>query len=126
MARKLYTLEAVNDRLRASHIGIEILQRGRKLSLSATLPPKPGKGASKPRQQIISTNKYATPEELEEAEALAMELRSQLQRDRFDWQQWLGVTTSIDRETCGSVIDRYKPYCLTQIIKNSGEEGERT
>ncbi|MBD3882106.1 hypothetical protein IFO70_10085 [Phormidium tenue FACHB-886] len=125
MARKIYTLEAVNDRLRASHIGVEVLQRGRKLSLRATLPPKPGSDKSKPHQQIISTGKYSTPEGLEEAEAIAMELRSQLQRGRFSWEAWSEESAPVDRESCGSVIARYKPYCLKQIIKKSGEEGER-
>lgn len=125
MARKIYTLEAVNSRLKASHIGVEVLQRGRKLSLRATLPPKPGSGKTKPHQQIISTSKYSTPEGLEEAEALAMELRSQLQRERFNWENWLGLTASMAQELCSSAISRYKTHCLNRIICRADAEGEQ-
>ena len=81
----------------------EVLQRGRKLSLRATLLPKPGHGKSKPSQQTIATGKYATPAGLEEAEALAMELRAQLQRGQFNWEAW---RVGSDGEKCEDLINR--------------------
>ncbi|MDV3351964.1 hypothetical protein QGP82_24990 [Leptothoe sp. LEGE 181152] len=54
MGRKLLTIEAINARLETAQLGLKIYQRGEKLSIRGTLPPKPSSKRTKPHQQLIS------------------------------------------------------------------------
>ena len=54
-------LDEVNQRLKAAKLGIHVAQRGDRLSLRATLPPRPGSGKTKPYQQYLSSGIYANP-----------------------------------------------------------------
>jgi integrase len=79
---------AINARLKAAKIGVAVCLRGEKLSLRATLPPRPGSNKSKPYQQYLSLGIYANPEGLKQAELRAKELGSRLALEKFDWNQY--------------------------------------
>jgi len=53
------TIEIINDRLRVAKIGVRVEARGDRLSLKATLPPKPGSGKTKPYEQYLALEIYA-------------------------------------------------------------------
>lgn len=111
-ARKL-TLEAINERLKASLIGVSILQRGKRLSLQATLPPKPGSKRSAPYQQQIALGIYANPDGLAEAETQAKALGVLLATDSFDWLSYgQGVGS-----TCEAWVERYRQHLYENKLK---------
>ena len=78
MPRKALTLAAINQRLKDSYAGVSILQRGARLSLRGTFPPKPGSDRTQPHQQTISLGIMANSEGLRQAEAIALEIAGQL------------------------------------------------
>ncbi len=63
---------------------LKIMQRGKRLALRGTLPPKPGDGA-KPKQYTISTGLPATPEGVKLAVVKAQKIEADLIYDRFSW-----------------------------------------
>lgn len=65
MARQDLTLDAVNERLKAAKVGIKVRQKGNRLYLRGTLPPKPGAEKQHPHQQDLSLGIYANPAGLE-------------------------------------------------------------
>jgi len=69
MGKRLeYTLEAVNERLRAAKSKARLYQREEMLWLQATLPSKPGNFRIKPYQQRISLGVPATEDGFKRAE----------------------------------------------------------
>jgi hypothetical protein len=70
MNSKKWTLDEVNARLKAGNIGVVVYQRGDRLSLRATFPPKPGIDKP-PYQQLLSLGIYANPAGLQFAESEA-------------------------------------------------------
>lgn len=83
------TLEAVNERLKAGKIGVKVCQRGDRLSLRATLPPKPGSQKTAPHQQYLALGIYANPAGLQQAEAEAKIVGGLLVTGKFDWGKYL-------------------------------------
>lgn len=81
------TLAEANKRLKLGNLKITICMRGGKLSLQATLPPKPDSGKEKPYQQRISLGIAATIEGIEKAEKEARKLRVQLDASEFIWEE---------------------------------------
>lgn len=67
---------------------VAVRQRGGKLSIRGTFPPKPGDG-DRPKSYEISTGKPATPAGLKVAAAIAQEIDSLLIRDKFDWSPYI-------------------------------------
>ncbi|MEH2156484.1 hypothetical protein [Nostoc sp.] len=65
------TIEVINDRLKKALIGVRVEARGDRLSLRATLPPKPGSNKTKPYQQYLALGICANPAGLQRAEAEA-------------------------------------------------------
>lgn len=83
-----WTIEEINKRLKAGRIGVAVCQRGDRLSLRATLPPKPG--INKPdHQQYLSLGCYANPAGLQFAEAEAKKVGGLLAQGQFDWAEYL-------------------------------------
>ncbi|MHC5779203.1 site-specific integrase [Nostoc sp.] len=86
-----WTIEAVNERLKAGKLGVKVEARGDRLSLRATLPPKPGSNKTKPYQQYLALGIYANPAGLQRAEAEAKIVGGLLARGEFDWSRYLVV-----------------------------------
>jgi hypothetical protein len=82
-----WTLEEVNQRLKAGRIGVTVCLRGDRLSLRATFPPK--SGTSKPHQQYLALGCYANPAGLQFAEAEAKTVGGLLAQGKFDWSKYL-------------------------------------
>lgn len=78
-----------NQRLKAAQLGLQIEQRGQKLSLRGTLPPRPGSHRLHAHQQRISLNLPATATGLKQAEQQAKIIAAQLIQNCFDWRQYL-------------------------------------
>ncbi|WP_292808916.1 integrase [Nostoc sp. JL23] len=83
------TIEVINDRLKAAKIGVKVEARGDRLSLRATLPPKPGSNKTKPYQQYLALGIYANPAGLQRALAEAQIVGGLLARGEFDWNRYL-------------------------------------
>ncbi|MEH1902485.1 MAG: integrase [Nostoc sp.] len=84
-----WTIEAVNERLKAGKIGVKVEARGDRLSLRATLPSKPLSNKTKPYQQYLALGIYANPAGLQRAEAEAKIVGGLLARGEFDWSRYL-------------------------------------
>lgn len=81
-------IEQVNQRLKAARLGFQIEQRGHKLNLRGTLPPRPGSIRLRPYQQRLSLGLPATPEGLKLAEQEAKVIAAQLIQKAFDWRNY--------------------------------------
>ncbi|WP_190504114.1 hypothetical protein [Oscillatoria sp. FACHB-1407] len=79
------------ERLEESHKAcskVSIRQRGEKLSIRGTFPPRPGDG-ERYKSYEISTDKPANPVGLKMAAAIASETDNLLIRDKFEWGPYL-------------------------------------
>lgn len=122
MAGKELSVEAINRRLKAGRVGVTVLQRGEKLSLRATLPPKPGSGKAKPCYQNISLGVYANPAGLNRAETEAKKLGVLLAEEKFDWDLYLAIEEEGDRVR--EWMERFKAHAITNLSKAEiSEEG---
>lgn len=86
---QLPQLSVVNQRLKALKIGLTILQKGNRLYLRGTLPPRPGSEKNKPHQQEIALGVEATIEGLKTAEKEARKVGGLLAIGEFDWLPYL-------------------------------------
>ncbi|MBD2437405.1 integrase [Nostoc sp. FACHB-110] len=102
-----WTIEAVNDRLKAGKIGVKVEARGDRLSLRATFPPKPGSGKDKPYQQYLPLGIYANPAGLQRAEAEAKIVGGLLAQGEFDWGRYLGEEKE-PAQNCAYWIEKFK------------------
>lgn len=82
-------LKRANERLKASKVGVQIQQRGGRLALQATFPPKPGSDKTRPYQQQLALGVHAHPIGLQQAEKDARLVGAQLDTDKFDWNDYL-------------------------------------
>lgn len=101
-----WTIEAINDRLKAGKVGVRVCQRGDRLSLRATLPPKPDSGKTIWYQQYISLGIYANPAGLQRAETEAKLVGVLLARDEFDWNRY--IETSKTEQGCEYWIRKFE------------------
>lgn len=77
----------MQDKIRQANIKLDrisIMQRGKRLTLRGTLPPKPGDG-TKPKQYTISPGMPSTPEGLKLAIIEAQKIEADLVYGRFNW-----------------------------------------
>ena len=102
-------VKAVNLALKADCHRVTIQARGKRLSLVATLPPRPGSTRHKPHQQRISLKLGATLAGLRRAKAKAILLSDQLDRDKFTWDDWIDIPNDAPEiKTCGYWMERLK------------------
>jgi hypothetical protein len=102
-----WNLEVVNERLRAGRIGVKVCQRGDRLSLRATLPPKPDSQKTNPHQQYLALGIYANVAGLQRAEAEAKIVGGLLATNSFDWGRYLEREPS-NVGTCGYWVEKFK------------------
>ncbi|MEM1281602.1 MAG: hypothetical protein AAGG53_16620 [Cyanobacteria bacterium P01_H01_bin.152] len=109
-------VRSVNRSLKADNYRVAIQVRGKRLSLVATLPPKPDSHKSKPYQQRISLHLGATLKGLRRAKAKAILLADQLDRDKFDWAEWIGIPDDEPEiKTCGSWVAKFKAHVWADL-----------
>jgi integrase len=121
MARRKveYTLEAVAARLKVDKVGIAIRQRGKRLALRGTLPPKPGSEKPKACDQVIALHIYANEAGFEQAEALARKLGAEIASNRFAWDTWGEYTqprvlTVLDKRPVSEWVELFKADKLSR------------
>lgn len=104
-------VKSANLFLKADGYRVAIQIRGKRLCLVATLPAKPGSTKCKPHQQRISLKLGATMTGFRRAKAKAILLADQLDRDKFDWTEWIDIhEDEPDVKTCGYWLDKYKAH----------------
>jgi hypothetical protein len=114
MPKRIFTIEAINKRLKET--GVQLEQRGNKLSLRATLPARVGTGR---KQARVSLNLSAlVPLELEQAEAKAWELAAQKAQGRFRWEDWSQEKAELERMTAADWVEKYRVYRASQGVNN--------
>lgn len=82
-------IAALNTRLKAARLGLQVERRGDRLSLRGTLPPRPESGKTRPHQQRIPLKLPATPAGLKQIEREAKVIAAQLIERRFIWANYL-------------------------------------
>jgi len=102
-----WTLDAVNERLKAGMVGVKVCQRGVRLSLRATLPPKPDSQKTGPHQQYLALGIYANAAGLQRAEAEAKIVGGLLATNSFDWGRYLEPEPT-NVGTCRYWIEKFK------------------
>lgn len=90
-------LTQVNQRLKAARLGLQIDQRGDKLSLRGTLPPRPGSPRLRSHQQRIPLGLPATKAGLKQIEQEAKLIAARLIQNSFDWRDYLGPVAALHR-----------------------------
>lgn len=81
-------LALVNVRLKLGGLGLQVEQRGQRLSLRGVLPPRPGNHQRQPHQQRLALKLPATVEGLKRAEQEAKIIAAALIQNTFNWQQY--------------------------------------
>jgi integrase len=79
-------LDQLNERLKVGRVGVRVEQRGERLYLVATLPPKIDSGRARPYQQRIALGINANPAGIKRAELEAKKLGIQLTEGSFTWE----------------------------------------
>jgi integrase len=82
-------LSQLNHQLKSLGIGVRIRQKGNKLYLRATLPPKPGSRQTADYQQEISLDICANIAGFKLAKLEALTVWMSLESGEFDWQPYL-------------------------------------
>ena len=82
-------LNRVNTRLKTDKVRVTIKQKGNRLYLRGTFPPRPRSNNTKPHQQEIAIGLYATVEGLHRAEKEARKVGELLDEQAFDWEPYL-------------------------------------
>jgi integrase len=104
----LAKLNQANGRLKASKIGVSILQRGDRLYLQAVLPPRPGSGKSSPSQQQIALKIQANPPGVSLAEKEARKIGYLRDAKEFDWDLYDTNSRHKSAETIGDWIAKFE------------------
>lgn len=124
MPKGKISVEAINGRLKAAKVGVSLRQKGDRLYLRATLPPKPKSTRTQPHQQDLTLKIYANPAGLERAEAEARKLGALLACKEFDWSLYQQPEAT-ESKTCGDWVMQFKQYCLdTTLQRDSPEAAE--
>jgi hypothetical protein len=112
-----------NQRLKMARLGFQIEQRGQKLSLRGTLPPRPGSARLRPHQQRISLNLPATTAGLKQAEQEAKIIAAQLIQNTFDWRQYLPVAGGgrLSQMDLSEQLAAFKTNFFEQAAANSAD-----
>jgi integrase len=98
-----------NGRLKASKVGARIEIRGDRLTIQATLPPKPGSTKLVPHQQRVSLGVHANPHGVSVAESEARKISALVDCGEFDWGPYLRVTTT-KADLIGDWVERFEEH----------------
>jgi integrase len=95
-------IQEINSRLKLANLGVSVVQRGDRLYLRATLPPKNHSNLKSPHQQWISLGVYACDAGLAFAETEAYKVGSLLAVKGFSW------TLYDQPETCQNWVVKFE------------------
>jgi integrase len=114
-------LKAANADLRRLRSGVAIRRRGDRLSLRATLPPKPDSGKAEPWQQDISLKIYANPAGLKQAIAQSKRMSSDIALGRFDWREW-GWSRAEEQYSVAQWVEAFEHHYFSDRERNGKSE----
>lgn len=119
-------ITSANLALKADGYRVAIQLRGKRLSLVATLPAKPSSPRPKPHQQRIALKLGATMAGVRRAKAKAVLLADQLDRDRFDWTEWIdSPEDEPEVKTCGYWLEHFKAHVWPKLSGNKEYKWEK-
>ena len=117
-------LKAVNERLKEAKRRVRVVvpsKRHRALHLRATLPPQRDEVQSGPRRRYIKVEVAYTAQGIEEAEALAIDLNTDIadwrRGQNFDWGKW----TQHKKRQRSDEVESFAS-CIEQLKKQFFEE----
>lgn len=112
-------LDQINARLKAGKVGISVRQKGDRLYLRGTFPPKPGEPEWK--QRDISLGIYANPSGYKRAEIEAKKAGAQLADKAFNWLDWIDSPKE-ELETISAWIKHYEDEYFNRRSRNPKSE----
>lgn len=98
-------INEVNKRLEEAQFPVTVKQRGRKLSLVATFPPKPDSYRADDHQQTLALGLPANLLGIQQAEMTAIQIGTQLITGNFSWKPYLKRGS---REPLHSLLKRFE------------------
>ncbi len=107
-------LKQAQERLREQRIGIAIIQRGNRLYLRGTLPPKPGSNRTDWHQQDIRLGIYANSMGIKRAEAEARKVGALIVLKEFDWTPYLRKKAVVPAQTIGEFRKNFEKDYFTR------------
>ncbi len=107
-------LKEAKERLREQKIGIAITQRGNRLYLRGTLPPKPGSNRTNWHQQDIPLHIYANSMGIKRAEAEARKVGALIVLKEFDWTPYLRRKAVVPAQTIGEFRKNFEKDYFTR------------
>ena len=102
---KAKMLSEINARLKLSKSGVTVRQRGDRLYIRGTFPPRTGESGTK--QRDIPLGIYASPLGFKRAEAEARKIGAQLALKEFNWADWMDEPKA-ELETVAAWIARFE------------------
>jgi len=100
-------INQANGRLKKANVRVRIRERGNKLYLQATLPPKPGSKRDEPYQQEIALGVGSSPSGVSLAEKKARKVSADLDLKQFDWAPYLSPQHKLP-ETVDEWVSRFE------------------
>ena len=113
--------EGTLAKLNAKLDRVKIRQKGSRLYLRATLPPKDGQGIWK--QYDVRTGCPATPDGYKSALGKAQKLESDLIFSRFSWSDWIPTETKAIKQNCESAITAFEKAFWESRKQTPSREG---
>jgi integrase len=110
MPKILYTVDAINARLKAKGSKVRVEVRAQQaINLRATLPPKPMSNRVLPYQQRIPLNLLESASGLKRAEYEAEKLHGALLYNTFDWADYATAKT-VTGSTTAEIVELFKVH----------------
>jgi integrase len=103
-------LRAANKKLSDRRIGISIEQKGKRLYLRGTFPPKPDSKKDRSHQQYLSLGVYANPDGLRFAEKEAIRVGALIAVGQFAWAGFLRQQPKPSAMDLASAIARFEKH----------------
>lgn len=100
-------LKQANDDLKRENRRVSIKQIGNKFYLRATLPLKPGDSnkGKKTKQYDVALKVNANLEGIKTATEQAYKMSGELDRNIFDWKNWIETGEKIEVQTIGELLE---------------------
>ena len=117
-------LEALNAQLAAQGTRLRIEQRGQSLNLRGPLPLQSTPSRSK--VQRLSLGLRANHSGLREAEATLHEVQRQLERNRFNWDDWRSARCPASGPQVETAISSYEKFFFSDPRRRRSPAGSRT
>lgn len=115
-------ISQANGRLKNAQVGVQIEQRGNRLILRATLPPRPNSSKTEPFQQRITLGYHANPAGLKLAEQEARKIGALLDCGEFDWSVYVKTESRNNVQTIGDWIRRFEADYFTRRRRSPQSE----